>query len=174
MHRRMLTLINIIGAKMQIPYEPEMRMGQYLREVIAQALHIPVIFGNTVPVHVQTLDKKVVFNEKNCGCKLKSLIPDGTMLFFAPTMMGSQGNAGDQELHMECAICLEKESDKLRMFKLVCGHSFHCECLHLMHVNNSQRHVFENDCPLCNNPISYAENEAVDTHMRFFSGSKKN
>ena len=61
-----------------IPFVPDMLMGQYIRDVIAPALGLPS--ADTVPVKVHTPDLRVVFQN---ACRLRrvgDLLTNGSVL----------------------------------------------------------------------------------------------
>jgi hypothetical protein len=149
----MLQIQNVLGAgfsHLPYPTDDTTTMGQYLRTVIAPLLHLKPR-DDTVPVHVQTLESKpLVFHETNCDRPLRSLIRDGTTLVYflsPPNAENNVGNAGTQPLD-DCAICLSKL--RVKCFTLLCGHSFHCACIHTCFKKDKKTL-----CPICKRDVHY-------------------
>lgn len=82
----------------QVPYEGDMPMWLYLRDVLAPALGLECVDG-TVRARVHTPELRTVFNNECRGVPLGRLIPDYGDLVLSPwpsdgiTIRSLEGNA---------------------------------------------------------------------------------
>jgi hypothetical protein len=53
-----------------------------------------------------------------------------------------------------CSICLEKFHNDIPKIMLSCNHTFHNDCLYSLMLNNYQKKITFNTCPLCRKYIS--------------------
>jgi hypothetical protein len=167
----MIVLVDVLGSEMTLPYEPDMTVGEYMRNVVAQALTLKVGERNTVPVHLQSYDdvamkRLIVITDKQCAFKMSAVIPDGTTFVYTTNKKADvEGNAGDAELPVDCSICLEKTTSASFAYTLVCGHTFCGECLEKAFKENARRRVTDT-CPNCRSVPSELEKNAFNTHMK--------
>lgn len=140
----MIHLISLKGTTINLPYQPDMPLWQYLRDVIAPAAKFEVIEGKTVLARI--IAKGQAFNFENKHRLLGEIVEDGGKLRFTlplgPSWGTLQGNAcpdgGDAS---GCPVCLEDDYD----FSLDCLHRFHAHCL--LQTRATQ-------CPLCQIPFT--------------------
>ena len=176
----MIVLVDVLGSEMTLPYEADMTVGEYMRNVVAQALTLKVERG-TIPVHLQSYndqvvgEKVLVITDKLCSFKMRAVIPDGTTFVYTTTSKVEakdvEGNAGDAELPVDCSICLEKTTSASFAHTMVCGHTFCAVCFDSALKENVRRRVTDT-CPNCRNAPSELEKNAFQTHMKMMKLQK--
>jgi hypothetical protein len=179
----MLVLLSVLRERREIPYEPSMPLGQYMREVIAPALGLSAVkkrpeseaYPNwTVDVRVQEYDTSagrrrelLVFREGNCDERLGDVLEDGACLTYTfVDLEEMEGNAGTAPLPDGCGICFQKDLSTSKLHTLMCGHMFCCKCLTgLTEAAQSNRHDDDSvKCPYCRAVASVAEVRAWKIH----------
>ena len=147
----MLKLLNIRGGGFDnVPYKPDMPLGEFMRTVIAHILGLQCV-NQTVQAHVQTYrcETLIVFNDENCERLLGATIADGGTLFYSLTSKAVAGNAGSEPLP-QCAVCLASGG----ALTLLCGHSFHAKCVAAWIDSH------KNTCPECRAPFDNSDFDA--------------
>lgn len=75
---------NATGRIAWLPYFPTMRMGNYLRFIIAPEFRLTCLEDETVLAKVHTPDLSVVFNNECSHRCLKEFLTDGCSLIVSP------------------------------------------------------------------------------------------
>ena len=148
----------------ELVYEPDMPLWQYLRDVIAPTAKFALVDG-TVKEKVLSKGKAVNFNNKHI--LLKDFVEDGGKLHYmlplGPSYGTLSGNAcPDGGCTDGCPICLEPTYN----FSTSCFHRFHAACL-LPAVSSDER------CPVCRAPLTDKELDDMAVCVSVKLGSVK-
>jgi len=135
-----------------VPYRPEMRLHQYLRDVLAPAFNSKLMHrGYTVADRFSYSPSHdglgIIFNCKNRMECVGNFIPPGATLERVANCESStslHGNAVEKDVTQTCSICLGAEAGLSEFALGGCTHCFHPKCM-----MDYMRRFPQQHCPVC-------------------------